>query len=1589
MAASSAQRWGLRGWDGGDDDKYEGSVHAQPIKANLPSLSATTPTLEVVGVTNGSEMGTSIRDLRDFLLEAELDHYYSAFKNELKIASVPQIKYALMDKANLTSSPNRTLSPPPDHRISRPISYIRPTGKQIISSDLIEITKTLGEGEFGVVQQGVWTTEEGEKEFLKEAGLMQTIDHDHIVHMFGVVLDKENSLMLRQDFPLLRLCDFAQQISDGMAYLESKRLIHRDLAARNILVFSKDIIKISDFGLSRALGRGKDYYQSNFTINLKLPIAWCAPECINYLKFTSASDVWAFAVTLWEMFTYGCQPWAGLSGQQILDAIDSPNHERLDRPDLCPKNYYDLMLKCWDQNAEHRPTFGEMYILFPQMRPTQVKAVKDFPEVTVPKDYIYYRAYDVISVLDKMPSQPPVPGLWKGALMSGKTGYFDPCNTVPFIEPKSSPDSSTPKKSISRKDSKRSGSKKIRPDMISRPQNDLRHTGHIGYDGAIFGDVGFIGDNYDKLPLKTSSIGKLDDSRNSINLSRMSDSPDKDNKHLSLSDSSLNGGPHRTNGFGRSWISVESLQSTTGRTDERDDRDGYLDIDDDSLLADFKMPDLGSSLDFGGSFMDEVLKALSEKESQLESTNEKSSTGSRGSQEDVFSSGVPARNRSLSPPLTEPRGQPPPLPAGPPRAEAPKPAVKPDGHRLQAKVKPMSTSDERMMEDAINIANEFASHSGRSQMMRQESQNSEHSDAGSESPRLIHRIKASIKKSPKQERQRTFSESLNQEAEEVPAEAQEAYNALVVHGSIKEGSRGYQHKSIADNKRESFDSNGSSGQNFAFADSSSSSVSRTPDRASPIKSISNRSSASPPVVPRVPSRVAAPERPSPVPRPEISAPSLPKRGEPPMPKPRPELVHRVEPTVRSTPPPVPAKDFDRTDYSAKNTPSSHETTSARNNAFEISAPLAISEPEWKRSEESLKSDRNSQTFSDSGKMDSLNTSMDSGQKSNSQSDVSQSSASKFTFFDEEMADPSPREIMSKLARESRLRRSLDHQRGPSGDGETTPNRNLREPQGIPGKTFAAASSGEVEEEVDTNPLRMLRGGVIPVRGGRAGSGMSTNKPTLRHPKLHFTTTQASSSLQHSVSMDSSREIGETVGQHAYPDTDEAESSAPAVPPRSFSICDNSISNNYNNPLPLPQRNPRRTVSLNCKPRERKYPLLLVDSPTNQANASTGVNVYNNAAKPVLRSVTDSQIETADSNNKSHELYGKFDNEDSRFTDMVIKELVSKSEKYKKPYPIPMSENPDVTLNSPSHENISSSRSQLPDIVNNLVVSKEKYRKPFPLPDFNKPKLSSSYSYKLRTPPPTPVEGVQTENLFLLSDFDTSSLANLPLAPAPPSYHVAIAMNDIDADFDDNVFEPATPILQSTKQVNLSSEGGLSGSSTFPRGFRMFGIKNVKCNLEQLGFYDRMDPFWVENVLKISQRSRSKPDEESELESPQMMAMYKCTDGVSYEDLLEFALDREKNGEEIELMQKLFGSDVTREDCREALHDTKDLNKAIKLIKLKQLLSIQLGDASRCKEALLASDWNIQSAADYLLNADGASPTRSGRFTPPSPECVDV
>ncbi|PIK34959.1 putative tyrosine-protein kinase [Apostichopus japonicus] len=71
----------------------------------------------------------------------------------------------------------------------------------------------------------------------------------------------------------------SEDAASGML-LGGKSCIHRDLAARNCLVGTKNILKISDFGMSRER-RGIQIDSNNMR---QIPIKWTAPEAMNYGK---------------------------------------------------------------------------------------------------------------------------------------------------------------------------------------------------------------------------------------------------------------------------------------------------------------------------------------------------------------------------------------------------------------------------------------------------------------------------------------------------------------------------------------------------------------------------------------------------------------------------------------------------------------------------------------------------------------------------------------------------------------------------------------------------------------------------------------------------------------------------------------------------------------------------------------------------------------------------------------------------------------------------------------------------------------------------------------------------------------------------------------------------------------------------------------------------------------------------------------------------------------------------------------------------------------------------------------------------------
>ena len=76
-------------------------------------------------------------------------------------------------------------------------------------------------------------------------------------------------------------------------------------------------------------------------------------ECF-YSKFSQKSDVWAFGVIMWEIFTLAKeQPYNEMSDKQVVeDALKGKNHQILSKPDMCPLEVYKIMLECWSHDSE-------------------------------------------------------------------------------------------------------------------------------------------------------------------------------------------------------------------------------------------------------------------------------------------------------------------------------------------------------------------------------------------------------------------------------------------------------------------------------------------------------------------------------------------------------------------------------------------------------------------------------------------------------------------------------------------------------------------------------------------------------------------------------------------------------------------------------------------------------------------------------------------------------------------------------------------------------------------------------------------------------------------------------------------------------------------------------------------------------------------------------------------------------------------------------------------------------------------------------------------------------------------------------------
>ncbi|EDL84834.1 v-erb-b2 erythroblastic leukemia viral oncogene homolog 3 (avian), isoform CRA_a [Rattus norvegicus] len=256
--------------------------------------------------------------------------------------------------------------------------------------------KVLGSGVFGTVHKGIWIPEgesikipvcikviedkSGRQSFQAVTDHMLAVgslDHAHIVRLLGLCPGSSLQLVT-QYLPLGSLLDHVKQhretlgpqlllnwgvqIAKGMYYLEEHSMVHRDLALRNVMLKSPSQVQVADFGVADLLPPDdKQLLHSE----AKTPIKWMALESIHFGKYTHQSDVWSYGVTVWELMTFGAEPYAGLRLAEIPDLLEKG--ERLAQPQICTIDVYMVMVKCWMIDENIRPTFKELANEFTRM----------------------------------------------------------------------------------------------------------------------------------------------------------------------------------------------------------------------------------------------------------------------------------------------------------------------------------------------------------------------------------------------------------------------------------------------------------------------------------------------------------------------------------------------------------------------------------------------------------------------------------------------------------------------------------------------------------------------------------------------------------------------------------------------------------------------------------------------------------------------------------------------------------------------------------------------------------------------------------------------------------------------------------------------------------------------------------------------------------------------------------------------------------------------------------------------------------------------------------------------------------------------
>ncbi|XP_065188411.1 hepatocyte growth factor receptor-like [Sycon ciliatum] len=336
----------------------------------------------------------------------------------------------------------------------------------IVPCSAVQVGREIGRGAFGRVYIGNVILDKGKEpvlcaiktlkaiktesdvdEFLEEAVMLKDFKHPNVMSLLAVASNAKNLPMvcleymhygdLRTYLRKMRgsvanlvneanttsstkvLLSFCTQVAQGMDYLSSKNFVHRDLAARNCMLNKDMVVKVGDFGLAREIEKDS-YYRIGSS--RPLPVKWMSFESLKEEIFTVQSDVWAFGVVMWEIFSLGITPYSGVANHEMLELLKQ--NIRLPPPDDCPVGVYDMMQSCWVVCPEERPTFSLIAGILDDFS-QQLYENMPIHKVQAWSDYMNYNPAPPGSIIQQKPAKQP----------TSRTAENPPAPYIALLEP--------------------------------------------------------------------------------------------------------------------------------------------------------------------------------------------------------------------------------------------------------------------------------------------------------------------------------------------------------------------------------------------------------------------------------------------------------------------------------------------------------------------------------------------------------------------------------------------------------------------------------------------------------------------------------------------------------------------------------------------------------------------------------------------------------------------------------------------------------------------------------------------------------------------------------------------------------------------------------------------------------------------------------------------------------------------------------------------------------------------------------------------------------------------------------------------------